>query len=256
MNTSIYIAGSGLRAYQQKLDTIANNVANVNTAGYKAREASFSENLATAINNQANVAEEKGRLTPYGIRTGSGVHLVSTYLNVEQGSLQKTDDPNNIAIAGKGFFQLGRQNGNGLDIVYSRNGAFQKALIEGNRYRLVNASGDVLLDRSGNPIELDNALPFSIQGDGTIAGSNQRIAIVDVQNPQQLRNLGENIYELENGAVSFIDSQVQQGYLEMSNVDLSKEMIEMISAQRGFQFNTRALSYADQMMGIANNIVK
>lgn len=256
MNTSIYIAGSGLRAYQQKLDTIANNVANANTAGYKAREATFSENLATAINNQPNAAQEKGRLTPNGIRTSFGVHLNSTYLNVGQGSLQQTNDPYNLTIMGDGFFQLGRQNGNGFNIVYSRNGAFQKMPIGENRYQLVNASGDVLLDRNGNPIELADNASFTMQKDSTIVGSNQRIAIVDVQNPQQLRNIGDNVYELENGTVAFIDPQVQQGYLEMSNVDITKEITDMISAQRGFQFNARALSYADQMMGIANGIMK
>jgi flagellar basal-body rod protein FlgG len=257
MNTSLYIATSGLNAYQKKLDTISNNMANAETVGFKRREASFEENLAVSIENQKSAGNEIGRLTPNGIRIGSGVHTSSSQLVLDQGSAKATNNPLDIMITGSGFFQVGQ--GDGAEVFYTRNGAFQQSPTGDGTYRLVNADGRFLLDETGSPVEIPNGVEFAVSGNGMVSASNQQIAIVDFVNPQKLLGEGGNVYRFTGGADEVLanaTSTIQQGYLEASNVDLSKEITDMITTQRGFQFNSRSISFADQMMGIANGIIR
>jgi len=257
MNTSLLIASTGVRAYQGKLDTIANNLANVDTAGYKRREAAFSENLTVSIQNQADVEKETGRKSPLGIRTTYGSRVAATPIELTQGAPKQTDQPFDFMIEGSGYFQVRRTTDAGTEILYTRNGAFQQTPAGDGRFQLVNANGDVLLDQNGNPIEWSHDREFVVAGDGTIEGTNQRIGLVYFTNPQLLKEDG-GAYRLSGGAVTAAASNVQikQGFLESSNVDLNQEMTDMIKAQRGYQASARALSYADQMMGIANNIMR
>lgn len=257
MNTSLYIASSGVRSFQGKLDNIANNIANVESAGFKRREASFSENLAVSIQNQAEPQKEIGRLSPNGIRTTYGSRIGSTAIDLTQGAPKETNNPFDFMILGNGYFQVQRTTGDTTEILYTRSGAFQQTPVGGGRFQLVNAGGDVLLDQNGNPIELSNGADFTVLQDGSIAGSFQKIGIVDFQNPQLLKDEG-GVYRLTGGAVIMQNQnfEIQQGYLEASNVELNQEMTDMIKAQRGLQANSRALSFADQMMGIANGIMR
>ncbi|MBU8918240.1 flagellar hook-basal body protein [Bacillus sp. FJAT-29953] len=255
MNTSLYIATSGLNAYQKKLDTIANNMANAETAGFKKREASFEENLAISIDNQKADNREVGRLTPNGIRTGFGVHITAAQLNLEQGAAKATNNPLDFMIDGKGFFQVGKGN----EVFYSRNGSFQQSPAGNGTYRLVNADGCYLMDRNGAPVEIPEGAAFSVNENGVISPTNQQIAVVDFVNPQQLIQQGGNVYRFTGGANEVLRNpaaQIRQGYLEASNVDLSQEITDMLTTQRGFQFNSRSISFADQMMGIANGIIR
>lgn len=255
MNTSLLIASSGLRAYQGKLDTIAGNISNVETAGYKRRESSFSENLTVSIQNQAEQAREEGRLSPFGIRTTFGTRLVSTALDFTQGSAKQTDRPLDLMIEGKGYFQVRRTTGQTTEVLYTRAGSFQLSPIGGGRFQLVNAHGNVLLDQNGTPVEWSGSGELTVADDGTISGTNQRIGLVDFTNPQMLKEEG-GVYRLSGGTAIAVTSQIKQGYLETSNVDLNQEMTDMIKAQRGYQANARALGYADQMMGVANGIMR
>ncbi|EKN64730.1 flagellar hook-basal body protein [Neobacillus bataviensis LMG 21833] len=255
MNTSLYIATSGLNTYQKKLDTISNNIANAETAGFKRREASFEENLAISITNQQAENREIGRQTPNGIRTGFGVHLNGTQMILDQGTPKATDNPLDIMINGKGFFQVGKGN----DILYTRNGSFQKSPTNDGTYRLVNAEGYFLLDKNNQPVEMANGSDFSVNEAGVIAATNQQIGIVDFVNPQKLLGQGGNVFRFtgaDGEILVNIPSAIQQGFIESSNVDLSKEVTDMITTQRGFQFNSRSISFADQMMGIANGIIR
>lgn len=257
MNTSLFIASSGVRAYQGKLDTIANNISNVETTGFKRKEASFSENLTVSIQNQAQPQAESGRLSPLGIRTTFGVRISGTPLDHTQGVPKQTDMPFDFMVEGSGYFQVQRTTGATSEILYTRGGAFHQSPVGGGRFQLVNAQGDVLLDQNRNPIEWSTDKEFVIGSDGTIAGTNQKIGLVDFSNPQLLKDEG-GVFRLIGGAVTAIDSnyQIRQGFLESSNVDLNQEMTDMIKAQRGYQANVRALSYADQMMGISNGIMR
>ncbi|NWQ39686.1 flagellar hook-basal body protein [Bacillus sp. EB106-08-02-XG196] len=255
MNTSLFIASSGVRAYQGKLDTIANNISNVESTGFKRREATFSDNLTISIQNQTEAQKEMGRLSPLGIRTTFGSRLAATPLDFTQGVPKQTDQPFDFMIEGNGYFQVQRTTGTTTEILYTRGGAFQQSPVGGGRFQLVNAHGDVLLDQNRNPIEWSTDNEFVVASDGTITGTNQQIGLVDFNNPQLLKDDG-GVYWLTGGAVTTVASQIKQGFLESSNVDLNQEMTEMIKAQRGYQANARALSYADQMMGIANGIMR
>ncbi|MCM3566994.1 flagellar hook-basal body protein [Neobacillus mesonae] len=279
MNTSLYISSGALQAFQQKLDTASNNVANVDTNGYKRKDHSFSEILANQINNQGRLDLEKGRLTPNGIRVGYGTRTGLTQLDVSQGQAKQTGNPFDLMIQGKGFFQIGYPSG---ETHYTRDGNFQLSVNpnQPGSYHLVNANGGFLLDQNGKPIVLDDQYKVSINPDGQImlknkAGvetefaSGQRVGLVDIQNPHILQADGDNEFSIDSGALpngqgaaNYVrlmnagESQISSGYLEGSNVDLTKEMADLMTAQRSFQMNARAVSYADQMTGIANNILK
>lgn len=125
MNTSLYIATSGLNAYQKKLDTISNNMANAETVGFKRREASFEENLAISIENQKSAQKEIGRLTPNGIRLGFGTHVSSSQLVLDQGAAKATDNPLDFMINGPGFFQVAKAGS--TEVFYTRNGSYQQS---------------------------------------------------------------------------------------------------------------------------------
>ncbi|MEH7335177.1 flagellar hook-basal body protein [Neobacillus drentensis] len=259
MNTSLYIATSGLNSYQKKLDTIANNIANAETAGFKRREASFEENLAISIENQKAANREIGRMTPNGVRAGFGVHVNGTQLILDQGVPKATDNPLDLMISGQGFFQVGKRQGGSIEAFYTRNGSFQKSPTNNGTYRLVNAEGYMLLDKNNQPIDIPNDIDFSVSESGTIASTNQQIGIVTFENPQKLLGEGGNVFRYTGSAnevLATANSTIQQGYIESSNVDLSKEVTDMITTQRGFQFNSRSISYADQMLGIANGIIR
>lgn len=259
MNSSLYIATSGLNAYQKKLDTIANNLANSETAGFKRREASFEENLAISIENQKATNREIGRLTPNGIRAGFGVHLNGTQMILDQGMQKATDNPLDLMITGQGFFQVGKLQGGNTETFFTRNGSFQKSPTNNGTYRLVNAEGYFLLDKNNQPIEIANNSDFSVNEAGMLANSTQQIGIVDFVNPQKLVNEGGNVYRFTGAGAEILantSSTIQQGAIESSNVDMSKEVTDMITTQRGFQFNSRSISFADQMMGIANGIIR
>lgn len=288
MNTSLYISSGALNTFQKKLDTLSHNVSNVNTVGYKSRETSFSENLASEFNNQIVREREKGRLTPNGIRVGYGVHLGQTNLNMDQGSAQVTENPLDLMIEGKGFFRVERdisptKDGSVTEVRFTRDGSFKMQPSDtGDSYFLVNSQGDRLLDDGGLPIELDNGYDVKFLENGEIYLTNktdptdadtafQRIGVVDIANPQLLQNVGDNQYILRDTIMAEGDpldrwvqamdlneegTKLRQGALEMSNVNMAKEMSDLIISQRGFQMNSRAVSYADQMMGMAIGIMK
>jgi flagellar basal-body rod protein FlgG len=285
LNTSLFISSGALQAYQQKIDTAANNVANVNTTGYKRRDQSFSEILAAQINNQGRPDQEIGRLTPNGVRVGYGVRTGLTQLDTEQGQAIETGNPFDLMIQGNGFFQVGYPSataGAPDDVRYTRDGNFHLSPVPNKpgSYHLVHANGGYLLDQNGTAIELDgqNEVMFDstgqIQlknknGQGATFSSPQQVGIVDIQNPHILRNLGDNEFAIDttvlaNGTntANYVrmmvpgEAPISSGFLEGSNVDLSKEMTDLMTSQRSFQMNARAVSYADQMLGIANNIMK
>lgn len=272
-----------MRAYQQKLDTISNNVANVNTPGFKRTEQSFSEILANQINNQPRGDQEVGRLTANGVRPAYGTRTGLTQMDTTQGAPMQTDNPFALMINGNGYFQIGvpsQAAGGGMETRYTRDGNFQLSPNQNGTYNLVHPNGGYLLDQNGNPIVLNDQheVQFTSNGDillknkNSVSGeflSGQRVGIVDIQNPHLLKNMGGNQYSIDlaaipNGtnAANFArtmgadEISVTAGYLEASNVDLATEMTELLLTQRGFQLNARAMSYADQMLGIANGIMK
>ncbi len=263
---------------QKKLDTISHNLANVNTQGYKRREATFSDLLFQQVNNQSSDRYEEGRLTPNGIRVGSGAKIGQTALRIEQGSLQSTDRPLDVAITQKGhFFQIGVNVDGALETRYTRDGAFYFSPVPGNEalLNLVTQDGDYVLGQGG-PITIPaNHSEIQISNRGTITarfedGTTEQVGqleLVNVERPQMLVQMGQNNFGLPGnlaelgyvaadilGVIPNGQVSVEQNMLEMSNVNLQKEMNDLMLAQRSYQFNSRSISMADQMMGLVNGI--
>uniref|UniRef100_A0A942SV08 Flagellar basal body protein n=2 Tax=Neobacillus citreus TaxID=2833578 RepID=A0A942SV08_9BACI len=188
-------------------------------------------------------------------------------------------------LEGKGFFQISYPSavpGAPAEIRYTRDGNFHLSPIQGQpgNFHLVHANGGMLLDQNGRAIELNGQYEVKIDATGQIQLKNknglgdsflspQQIGIVDIQNPHVLRNAGENQFTIDttvlpagstpNDFVRLMETnevQLTSGFLEGSNVDLTKEMTDLMTSQRSYQMNARAVSYADQMMGIANGIVR
>lgn len=278
MNTSMINASVTMGQIQKKIDTISNNIANVNTIGYKRREATFSDLLFRQVYNQTVLSQEVGRLTPNGIRVGSGAKVAQTALIMQPGSLQQTDRKLDIALTEKNqLFQVQVVENDQVETRYTRAGAFYLSPDQNNReiLYLVTGEGHFVLGTNG-PITIPaDFKDISISENGAISvtfedGSTQQVGqfeIVEVYRPQMLVQTGENLYSLppdleELGyiAADILDVipagqiAMRQGFIESSNVDLSKEMTELITAQRSYQFNARSVSMADQMMGLINSI--
>jgi flagellar basal-body rod protein FlgG len=284
MNTSLFISSGAMQAYQQKIDNTANNVANVNTNGYKWKDHSFSEILASQINHQGRSDQEAGRLTPDGLRVGYGTRIGLTQTNMEQGQAIATGNPFDLMIKGNGFFQVGYPGaaGGNEEVRFTRDGNFHltpNPYVEGS-YHLVNANGGYLHDQNGEALEFNDQYEVNVtengqiqlrdkNGQGIAFRSPQQVGIVDIQNPNVLQNMGNNEFGIDPAGLpagTTVDNlvrmmqpgeaQLSSGYLEGSNVDLTTEMVELMTSQRSFQMNARAISYADQMMGIASNILR
>lgn len=278
MNTQMIAASVTMGQLQKKMDTLSNNMANVNTIGYKRREASFNDLLFQQVNNQRYPQNEIGRLTPNGIRVGSGAMLGQTAIRFEQGSLQVTDRLLDVAITEKNqFFQVLADVNGEQQVRYTRDGAFYFSPNPANPnvLNLVTANGHLVLGEGG-PIQIPaNYRDLQINQHGSISitlqdGTEQTVdnfQMVRVERPQMLEQMGENLFGLPNnlaelgyaaGDILAVIApgliSVQQGAVEMSNVDLSKEMTELMLAQRSYQFNSRSISMADQMMGLVNSI--
>lgn len=260
---------------QRKLDTIGNNMANMNTNGYKRRDTTFRDLLFQQVNNQPVARNEIGRQTPNGIRVGSGAATAQTALRFEQGALKVTDRLLDVALTERGYFFELSPTEDGVRR-FTRDGAFYfspNPQVDGENY-LVDSNGNHVLSAAGTPISIPaNFEDLVIREDGVIevtlpGGQNETVGqlqLVQVTKPQLLTALGENTFvfpnldelnlEMDDVLVEAAGANVvQQKALEMSNVDLGHEVTEMLLTQRSYQFNARAISITDQMMGIVNNI--
>jgi len=273
---SLNISTAAMRGIQQALDNTSNNLANLDTVGYKRRVASFSELLSDSMNQQPEV-DQANRNTPPGLRIGSGARLGLTKLDMGQGSLKQTDVPTDVMIEGDGYFLVTKKIKDGTGAIIqeenrlTRNGAFQ---IEYNNdeggYVLHTASGHILTDeKDGVPFVLPEPvqnIQISKEGVLTANGTDYGpIGVWKVDNPDQLQQVGNNLYdaELESGqkpdskyknAIDEGIASLRQGALESSNVNMMEEMSQLVNIQRAYQLNSRAIGISDQMMGIANSI--
>lgn len=263
---------------QKKIDLIGNNIANVNTNGYKRQEASFSDALVQSIEKQVGPQNEVGRITPYGLRLGAGAILSQTAVRNEQGSIQQTDRPLDFMIQGESaYFRVASEE----NTFYTKDGSFQvQPILNSTQVGLVTANGDAVLGADNQPIVFDADFEnIRLNGQGALEISYKdsdkqpteiQMGIVQINRQDSLAKIGENRFRLNgteaeqiaNGNLQFIDLsqpndgsiQIKQNALEMSNVDLTDEMTELIATQRLFQSQGRAISYADDMMGLVNTI--
>lgn len=281
MNRTMITATNTMSQLQLQMDLIGNNLANVDTTGYKRKEGTFNDLLVQQVNNQRDSADAVGRLTPQGIRQGVGAKLGLVKLILTQGALKNTERDLDAALTKPDlFFKVQTTDASGTtEMRFTRDGSFylSPSVADANRLELVTSSGNRILDQWNNPISITRDIAgITISENGTLVatmndGQQQTIelGVISVQNPQYLENKGGNLYGLTNEAIAGVQQEdiytdligglrenvaVRQGSLENSNVDMSKEMTDLITAQRMYQFQARSVTLADQMLGLVNGL--
>lgn len=266
MIRSLYTAGSGLMAQQTAIDTIANNLSNVNTTGYKKQRAEFQEALYAYIQPAIPTG------APQGLHIGQGVQVVGMQRLIDMGPLSETGNTFDLAVQGDGFFQVQLADGT---VAYTRDGAFK---LDGSTgpggtgpVRLTTAAGALVLDDQGQPITIPaNGEEVTIGADGQIrftttdaAGAKietlgQKIGLVSFTNPGGLLAIGDNLLATSaaSGGPIAATGAIKQGALEGSNVQMVEEMVALIQAQRAYEFSSKAVQTSDEMLSIANNLRK
>jgi flagellar basal-body rod protein FlgG len=258
---SLSIAATGMLAQQLNVEVISNNIANMNTTGYKRQRAEFQDLLYQDQRRVGTTSSAAGTIVPTGIQLGIGVNAAATYRISAQGAMTKTDNQLDLAIRGEGFFQIELPDG---QLAYTRAGAFQI----GPTGNIVNQDGFSVQPGIAIPAEAI-AISINSQGqvfakiDGQVAETNLgQLQLAIFQNKAGLENVGNNLL-LETDAsgppaLGTPDSNgygtLQQGFVEDSNVDPIKEITNMITAQRAYELNSKVIETSDQMMQTANNV--
>jgi flagellar basal-body rod protein FlgG len=254
MNQSLWIGKTGLTAQDTQLASIANNLSNAATVGYKRDRVVF-EDLLYQVNRQPGAQSSQNTQLPSGMQIGTGVRVIGTQKEFTEGSVQVTDGALDLAIVGRGFFEVLTPEG---DSAYTRNGQFQ-----------INSDGDIVTSRGmilqpGITIPQD-AQTITISTDGLVEATIQgqpdpvtlgNIQTVDFVNPAGLLAEGGNLFSETNASGSPTAGtpgssglgRIEQGTLENSNVDVVEELVNMITTQRTYEMNSKVLSTADQML--------
>jgi flagellar basal-body rod protein FlgG len=262
MLRAMYTAASGMEAQQLNIDTIAHNLANINTSGFKLRKAQFQDLLYQNI-RQAGAANTATTEIPVGLQVGLGTKPVATEIIFSQGDFSATNTPLDMVIQGQGFFQIRQSNGN---IAYTRNGNFHMNR-DGN---VVTSEGDLLDPQITIP---QDQIGITIGSDGTVSvqqsGQAQpqqvgRIELANFQNPSGLQNLGKSLFtptQASGDAITGTPGEnglgaLLAGFVEQSNVSVVEEMVNMIITQRAYEANSKVIRTADEMFTQANNVVR
>jgi len=261
MVRALYSAASGMRAQEINLDNIANNLANANTVGYKSRRAQFQDLMYQSL-LQPGAAAGQQTVVPAGLQLGLGTRPSSNEILFSQGAFSQTENPLDIVIQGRGFFQVRQPSG---DLAYTRAGQFQLDK-DGN---IVTSNGNALEPQITIPAD---AQQVTIATDGTVTytlpnqiASQQagQIQLANFQNPAGLNSLGNGMYAPTDasgdatvgtpGGQEGIGSLLQ-GYVEQSNVSIVDEFVNLIQAQRGYEANSKVVSAADTMYQQVNQL--
>ncbi|HCS26622.1 MAG TPA: flagellar basal-body rod protein FlgG [Spongiibacteraceae bacterium] len=259
MNPSLWVAKTGLDAQQTRMQVVSHNLANANTSGFKKGRAAFEDLLYQNVRQVGGQTSQQTR-SASGLHLGTGVRVVSTEKIFSQGALSQTENSLDMAISGRGFFQLTMPDGTAA---YTRNGAFQLD----DQGQIVTASGHVLQPGISVP---SGAQSISIGTDGVVSaqvpGQSAPVQIGTIQladfvNPAGLQPRGENMY-IESASSGSPQTgtpgltglgNLMQGSLEASNVNVVEELVNMIETQRAYEMNSKAISSSDQMMQYLNN---
>lgn len=269
MVRSLWSAATGMIAQQNNVDTIANNLANVNTTGYKTEANEFKSLLYQTIQTKTTTAN--GEQKPIGAQVGLGVRNASITSSFSQGSMLASDNPFAFAISGDGFFATKGDDG---ETYYTRNGNFNIS-IGVNGMTLTDTDGHAVLDTTGKAIVLaDNivANKVTVSADGNLMYPDEnnnphnlgiQIGLWQFQNPKGLDKVGDTKYGVTAASGAALNeatnanvqkSTVAQGYLEGSNVQIADEMVNLIVAQRAYELNSKAITTTDEMMQQANQL--
>lgn len=260
-----------MKAEQTAVDTIANNIANVNTTGFKAQDTQFKSLLYQTL--QVKTTSVDGETTPATAQVGLGTRVSSVNSIFTQGAQLASDNNMAMCINGEGFFQVRGSNGQNF---YTRDGNFGWSIANDGARVLTNQNGNLVMDTRGNRIvlpagvgtsgvqvTLDGEVSYRLDNGNTVS-TNQRIAMYQFPNKVGLEKVSSNLYAVSNvsGAavneattnLPIIRSTMAQGYLEGSNVNLADEMVNLIISQRAYELNSRAITTSDTMLDTANNL--
>ena len=239
MPEGIYAAAAGMAAQQAQIDAVANDIANVNTTGYHSQRIGFRDLIYTAEQN---------------VPVGSGSAAIDLGRTEEQGTLQQTGNPFSLAINGPGYFQVRQADGS---IALTRNGEFST---DANG-SIVTSSGQRLVPPITLPKGTDPST-VKVTPDGTVSAGGRalgKLTIVDVNSEAGLRAAGDGLFvatAASGAAAPLPTSTVEQGFLETSNVDMGSAMVQMIQAQRGYELASNAIKTQDELLNVANQLVK
>lgn len=241
MLEGLYTAAAGMAAQQQRMDSLANDVANVNTAGYKQLRTGFRD----------LVYAQQGRGAANGIDAGSGSAAQTVGRSFAQGSLQQTGQPLDVALEGPGFLQVRTPDG---QLALTRDGSLRVT----NTGQLVTSTGATVEPPVNFPAGT-NLAGVAVARDGTITSGNEvigRLVAVDVRAPQALTSIGDNLFtaNADSGAPQAVPTTIAGGYIEASNVSLADAMVDMMQSQRAYELSSRAIRQQDEMAAIANGI--
>jgi flagellar basal-body rod protein FlgG len=259
MIRALSVAATGLEAQQAKIENIANDLANVNTDGYKQSTTEFQDLMYETIKEPGGALGANSQ-SPVGIQAGMGVKVGATHKNFEQGPAKMTYNPFDFMIEGPGFFPVQTSQG---EMAYTRNGAFHVD----SQGILQLSNGSKIVPQIVIPANATN-VQFSKSGEvrATIPGAGDavlgQIQLVNFQNPQGLLAAGEGLYRTSLASGAPIQSlpgengtgSLQQGALEGSNVNVANSMVDMITTQRAYEMGTKVMNTADQMLGATVNI--
>lgn len=260
MLRSLWSGASGMIAQQTHLDVVSHDLANVNTSGYKKIRADF-QDLIYQINREPGVPVDPDSMIPTGIQVGLGTQVVGTTRIFSQGSLQSTDNPTDLAIAGNGFYQVAMPDGT---IAYTRDSNWKidaNGQLTTHDGYLIEPGIIVPEDATDFSVSLRGAVTVKIPGDVEAQEIGQ-IELARFINPAGLRSMGRNLF-LETGASGepVLGNPGDEGFgtieqmkLEMSNVQVVEEMVEMIVAQRAYEANSKTIATADELLRMANNL--
>ncbi len=260
MIRALWTAASGMQTQQLNIDVVANNLANVNTAGFKKSRADFQDLMYQSLKTTGAPSTNATQI-PTGIQVGLGAKPASVTKLFTPGNINQTGNELDVAIEGDGFYQIQLPDGT---TAYSRSGAFKKD----NQGRMVNADGYPVLP---NVVIPNNATKITIGNDGTVsvmqAGQNTPTTVGNLQlatfsNPSGLSAIGHNLLQVSDAsgvATTGTPGQtgigtLSQGFIEMSNVSVVEEMVNMIVGQRAYEVNSKAVQAADEMLQQANNL--
>ncbi len=258
MSQALWVAKTGLDAQQTRMTVVSNNLANVNTTGFKQDRVVFEDLLYQTV-RQSGGATSQDTMLPSGMNLGTGVRVVATEKTFAQGSLLNTERALDLAVNGRGFFEIQTPDGNSA---YTRDGSFQL----NDQGQLVTSSGYIVQPGINIP---QDAQTITIGLDGTVSvqltGQPQpsqvgNLQTVDFINPAGLQPVGENLFRetaASGPATAGTPNQdgfgsVIQGNLESSNVNVVEELVNMIETQRAYEMNSKAISTNDQMMQYVN----
>ncbi len=260
MMQSLYTSSTGMLAMQTQVDTTANNIANVNTMGFKKTRAEFAD-LMYKVMTYAGTSTSDTTRSPTGIEVGLGVRPTAMTKIFTEGSLKQTDNTFDTAITGRGFYRLELPNGTE---VYTRNGSFK---VDENG-TIVNSDGYRLVPEIVIP---EDATDVSIGVDGIVsviqAGQNQavqvgQISLTNFINPAGLHSMGDNLFletDASGEAIEGVPGEnglgsIRQGFVELSNVQLVVELTDLITGQRAYDANSKVITTSDEMLSTTNSL--